>query len=84
MIVKEVLRTRSGGQQTIMMSFGDYCDNLKSDLFKILGDIESVCEVMTGQPRSDWTERETAAFERIRTRLLNVAGSISRLPTSLE
>lgn len=78
MKVREVIRTKSGGEQIVVTPFADYCENLKGDIFRILGDIESVCVMMTGQPRPDWTEQEGAAFERIRTRLLNVAGSVSR------
>ena len=78
MIVKEVLTMRSGGKQTVMTPFADYCDHLKTDAFRALGDIEAMCELMTGQPREDWTDDETAAYDRVRTRLLNLAGAVAR------
>ena len=78
MIVRETCRMKSGGEQIVMTPFGDYCEHLKVDLFKVLGEIENVCEIMTGQQRCDWTEEETAAYDRIRSGLLNVAGSIAR------
>ena len=53
MIVREIIRTKSGGQQIIMTPFPDYCEHLKVDLFKLLGDFEGVCETMTGSHRED-------------------------------
>ena len=78
MQVVETIHMKSGGQQTIVTPFNDYCDHVKVAVFKVLGDIESVCEQMTGQSRADWTEEEANAYDRIRTQLLNVAGSIAR------
>ena len=78
MLVREVLTLRSGGQQTVTTPFPDYCDHLKIEVFRTLGDIEALCEQMTGQKREDWTDAETAAYERLRTRLLNLAGSVAR------
>lgn len=78
MIVREVCRTKSGGQQIIMTPFADYCDHLKIDVFKALGDIEAMCEKMTGQPRIDWAEDEVAAYDKVRSRLLDVAGAMAR------
>lgn len=62
--------------------FADYCDHLKIELFRALGETEALCEQMTGQKREDWTEDETAAYDKIRTRLLNLAGAMARLPQS--
>lgn len=78
MYVKEILTLRSGGKQTVTTPFPDYCDHLKVDVFKALGDIESMCEMMTGQRREDWTEDENAAYDRVRTKLLNLAGALGR------
>lgn len=69
MIVKEVLKTKSGGSQVVMTPFFDWCDHMKRELFKVLGDAENLAETMTGQSRSDWTEEEAEAFNKIRTRL---------------
>lgn len=80
MIVKEILATRSGGKQVVMTPFGDYCDHLKVDVFKVLGDVETMAELMTGQCRCDWTESEVEAFDKVRSRLLNLAGAVGRLP----
>lgn len=78
MIVKEILATRSGGKQVIMTPFNDYCDHLKVDVFKVLGDVETMCELMTGQCRNDWTDNEIEAYDRVRSRLLNLAGAVAR------
>ena len=78
MTVRETIRTKSGGQQIIMTPFPDYCEHLKVDLFKLLGDFEGVCETMTGSHREDWLEEEVEAFDRVRSRILDVAGSIAR------
>ena len=78
MIVREVCRMKSGGEQVIMTPFADYCEHLKVDVFKALGDIEAMCEKITGQKRIDWTDEEVAAYDKIRSRLLDVAGAMAR------
>ena len=78
MIVRETLVTRSGGKQVVMTPFNDYCDHLKVDVFKALGDVEAMCEMMTGQCRCDWTETEVEAYDKVRSRLLNLAGAVAR------
>lgn len=78
MYVREVLTLRSGGKQTVTTPFPDYCDHLKIEVFRILGDVEGLCEQLTGQQREDWTEAETAAYDKVRTKLLNLAGAMSR------
>ena len=82
MMVKEIISMPSGGKQTIMTPFPDYCGHLQTDVFRALGDVESLCEMITGQQRCDWVETEVAAFEKVRKRLLDVAGALNRLPTS--
>lgn len=82
MMVREVFFMPSGGEQTVMTPFADYCGHLQRDVFKALGDVEALCEQITGQHREDWMEDEVAAFEKVRKRLLNVAGSLNRLPQS--
>ena len=62
----------------MMTPFNDYCDHLKIDVFRALGDIELMCEMMTGQCRSDWTEDEVTAYDKVRTRMLNLAGAVAR------
>lgn len=78
MIVKETLTMHSGGKQTIMTPFADYCEHLKVDVFRALGDVELMCEMMTGQCRSDWTDDEVKAYDKVRSRLLNLAGAVAR------
>ena len=75
MIVTEVLTLKSGRKQTVTTPFPDYCEHLKTDAFRALGDIEAMCEMMTGQRREDWTEEETIAYDHVRARLLNLAGA---------
>lgn len=53
------------------------------DLFRALGEIEELCEMMTGQSKGDWDDDELLAFERVRRRILNRAGAIGRLPDNL-
>lgn len=53
------------------------------DMFRLLGDIEDMCVLMTGQEKENWTDGERRMFERIRKKLLNRAGAIGRLPETL-
>lgn len=82
MMVREIFHMPSGGEQTVMTPFADYCGHLKTDVFRALGDVEELCVLITGQQRDEWMEEETAAFEKVRKRLLNVAGALNRLPTN--
>lgn len=62
----------------------DYADITSLELKKIITDVEDLVYVANGSSTKDaWTEEEQNLFEKIRRRLLNTAGSISRLPDTI-
>mgnify|MGYP006913141030 FL=1 len=62
----------------------DYADITSLELKKIITDVEDLVYLANGSSTKDaWTEEEQNLFEKIRRRLLNTAGSISRLPDTI-
>lgn len=72
-----------GSQQVVDTPFRDWADITRLDLFRLLGNIEDLCVLMTGQEKENWTDGERRLFDRIRKQLLNRAGAIGRLPDTL-
>lgn len=57
---------------------------LRLDLLKTITDIEDLLYVTTGgKSKKEWPEDVTYAFNRIKHRILDKAGDISRLPETL-
>ena len=84
MVVKETYLLNDGSKQIVITPFRDWADIARLGLFKLLGDIEDMCVLMTGQEKENWTDGERRIFDRIRKKLLNRAGAIGRLPETLE
>lgn len=62
----------------------DYADVLSMDMKKIVSDVEDLVYLANGnKPKEEWTEAELVAFNKIRCKLLDKAGEMSRLPESL-
>lgn len=61
----------------------DYADMLKTDLHRVISDMEALIYLATGQPREAWDDETWSAFSRLRHKLLDKAGEIGRLPESL-
>lgn len=83
MTVRETFITHSGGERIVVTPLSDWCESFRVEMFKVLGDIEALGRMMTGQEKEDWEEEEIDAYERIRKRLLDNAGAIARMPGNL-
>lgn len=65
-------------------SLKDYADMLSLDLKRIITDIEDLVYVATGsKAKAEWPETELLAFEKIKHKILDKAGEISRLPENI-
>lgn len=80
MVVKETFISRGGTKQVVETPFKDWAMMTQMDLFRVLNEIDDLCVLMTGQEKEAWTDDEFAAYDRIRRKILNRAGSIARLP----
>ena len=62
----------------------DYTDSLSMDMKRILSDVEDLVYLANGnKPKEEWSDEETIAFGKIRCKLLDKSGEISRLPGSI-
>lgn len=65
-------------------SLKDYSDMLSLDLKRIITDIEDLLYLSTGsKSKNQWSEAELIAFEKIKHKILDKAGEISRLPENI-
>ena len=59
----------------------DYTDTLSMDLKRLISDVEDLVYMANGnKPKDEWSESEIISFNKIRCKLLNKSGEISRLP----
>ena len=59
----------------------DYTDVLSMDMKRIISDIEDLVYTANGgKSKEDWSEGELTQFNKIRCKLLDKAGELSRLP----
>lgn len=57
---------------------------LSMDLKRIITDVEDLAYTMSGNSSKDeWSSAEVLAFQKIKHKLLDKAGEISRLPESI-
>lgn len=62
----------------------EYTAQIRSDLQKIVSDVEALCyDVNDGKPIEEWSEETFQAFTKIKHKLLDKAGDIGRLPENL-
>lgn len=62
----------------------DYTDVLSMDLKKLISDVEDLVYLVNGnKPKEEWNEAELIAFNKIRCKLLDKAGELTRLPESI-
>lgn len=65
-------------------SFEDYMDMLSMDLKRIITDVEDLMYIMNdNRPKEEWKEAEIAAFNKIRSKILDKAGEVGRLPACI-
>lgn len=62
----------------------DYADMLKMDVLRIVTDVEDLVYLANGnRPKDEWSDDTWTAFQKIRHKLLDKAGSIGRLPQDI-
>ncbi len=62
----------------------DYTDMLKMDILRAVTDVEDLVYITNGnKPKEEWSDDTWTAFQRIRHKLLDKAGSIGRLPNDI-
>lgn len=61
-----------------------YCSNVKSDLMRVILDVENlIYELESYKRKEDWNNEHQQAFQHIRHRILDAANSVERLPENM-
>lgn len=62
----------------------DYTAMLKADLLRLITDIEDLCYSVNGnRPKDEWSDETWSSFCKLKHKLLDKAGEISRLPANI-
>lgn len=62
----------------------EYTDMLRIDLLRLITDVEDMVYALNeNKPKSEWTNESWAAFCKVKHKLLDKAGDISRLPDNI-
>lgn len=62
----------------------DYVGVIQTDLFRIISDIEGLYyRLNDGKPKRNWAQEDVQDFEALKHKLLDKAGEIERLPSSM-
>lgn len=62
----------------------DYVDMLSMDMKRIISDVEDLVYTANGNiSKEDWDEPQILMFNKIKHKLLDKAGELSRLPSTL-
>lgn len=62
----------------------DYVDMVSLDLKKVITDVEDLIYMTNGnRPKNEWSEAEIILFNKIKHKILDKAGEVSRIPQSL-
>lgn len=65
-------------------SLDEYTEMLKTDLLRLVTDVEDLCYAANGnKPKEEWSDATFAAFNKIKHKLLDKAGDIGRLPENI-
>lgn len=57
---------------------------LKADLLRLITDIEDLCYSVNGnRPKDEWSDETWSTFCKLKHKLLDKAGEISRLPANI-
>ena len=63
---------------------GDYTEMLRSDLLRLISDVEDLVYIATGnKPKDDWPDELWSSFHKIKHKILDKAGDIGRLPNNI-
>jgi len=62
----------------------EYTDMLKTDLMRLITDVENLCYTVNGnKTKEEWSEETFQAFVKIKHKLLDKAGEIKRIPENI-
>ncbi len=65
-------------------SLEEYTDMLRTDLLRLVTDVEDLCYAANGnKPKEEWSDATFSAFSKIKHKLLDKAGDIGRLPMNI-
>lgn len=65
-------------------TLSEYTDMLRTDLLKLVSDVENLCYAANGnKPKEEWTDETFAGFCLIKHKLLDKAGDIGRIPENI-
>ena len=65
-------------------SFMEYTEMLRTDLLRLVTDIEDLCYAVNGnKSKEEWSDETFAAFNKIKHKILDKAGDIGRLPANI-
>ncbi len=65
------------------LGFTEFCYNVGYSLKCVLNEVEKEFIKTYGTNRTNWSEQTILDFSRIRSRLLDAANNVERLPTTL-
>jgi len=69
---------------TKMYTLAEYTEMLRTDLMRVITDVEDLCYTVNGnKTKEDWTDETFSAFSRIKHKLLDKAGDVGRIPENL-
>lgn len=65
-------------------TLSEYTDMLRTDLMKMVSDVENLCYAANGnKPKEEWSDETFSGFCLIKHKLLDKAGDIGRLPANM-
>lgn len=68
---------------TQLYPFDDYVDMLRSDLLRVITDVEDLVYLISGNKmKEEWPDDVWGSFVKIKHKILDKAGDIGRLPNN--
>lgn len=65
-------------------SLGEYTDMLRTDLMRLVTDVENLCYLANdNKPKNEWSDETFSMFCLIKHKLLDKAGDIGRIPGNI-
>lgn len=62
----------------------EFTEMIRADLMRLVTDVEDLCYAANGnKEKEDWSDETFAGFNKIKHKLLDKAGDISRMPDQL-
>lgn len=65
-------------------SIGEYFENRSKSISSLISIFEDMCyEIENGKSKSEWSGKTTDNFKKVKHKILNISGEISRVPENL-